>query len=152
MKRLMAMLAVAIPMVAAAEKVELEGRGGLAARGSGKAEIEGRLNFHGRAGQAVLVIEDRAGDAEIRVVGYGRRIDEGNGKVRYVGFNGRVHVQGSDVAIQLRGRDIQFVVWGAGKATLNGHGRYRTFHDVGAWSEEDTQLDFDDEAGVAEAE
>src|SRR3989304_5787276 len=118
MKRLMAVLAVAIlaamafPMVAAAEKVELEGRGGLAARGTGKAEIEGRLTFHGRARQAVLVIEDKAGDARIEVAGYGRRIDEGDGRIRYVGFNGRAHIQGSNVIIELRGRDIQFVVWG----------------------------------------
>lgn len=144
---------LAIPMVAAAEKVDLEGRGVLWAKGTGKAEIEGRLKFHGTARAAVLVVEDRAGDARIDVKGYKRRVEESNGRVRYVGFSGRANIEGSDVAIDLQGKDVRLVVGGAGTATLKGKGIYKVGSGpLKQWSEGGVTLQFDENATSPEEE
>lgn len=156
MKKLIAVVALAMmallafPLIAGAGSVDLQGRGVLEARGSGKATIEGKLNFFGQGGAGVLVVEDKAGDAKIDVKGYGKRIDEGNGKVRFVGFNGRAHIVGSRVAITIEGKDIRFVVKGVGKATLRGKGVYRTNHGQFApWSESGVTVQFTEASTAA---
>lgn len=151
MKRLVAIVlmvvailgSLAIPTLVGAEPVEVEGKGVLAAKGKGTAEIEGKLEFRGNARAAVLVVEDRAGDARIDVWGYKQRIEEGNGRVRYVGVNGGAHIAGSDVTINLTGTGIRFAVRGIGSAVLKGHGTYVTKGGtIKPWTETGETIEF----------
>jgi uncharacterized protein (AIM24 family) len=111
----------------------IKGSGFLFARGSGLAKIEGSGKVHIR-GNGVLWVKDVAGDAQIVVNGYGKKVVYEDGTVCYKGFHGVANISGSHLRIKVKGVRIHLWAKGSGKAFLKGKGIYRTKKKSGKWS------------------
>jgi hypothetical protein len=137
----------ALPPTASADdsatgSVRLEGAGVLVAAGDGLAVLDGRMNFHGTARAGALLVKDKAGDAHVRVEGYGRKIELAGGGLVYLGFHGRAHILGSDVRVAVVGEDVRIHVVGEGTAFLKGRGWYRVNgRPAQPWSAEGTTME-----------
>lgn len=109
------------------------GKGTLTAQGDGLAGVRGNGEIS-ITGNGVLWIKDYAGDAEIEISGSGVRRELPGGWIRYTGFSGEVHAQGSRVTVVLSGYDIDLTATGEGKFVLRGHGSYQTGSTSGEWT------------------
>ena len=103
--------------------VVLRGAGVLDAHGTGVAAVKGRMDYHARADEGILLVKDTGGDARVDIDGFGGT-GEWRGFKAYFGIRGNVHIVGSDVAVILVGRDIDLHAEGRGWAFLKGEGRF----------------------------
>jgi uncharacterized protein YwbE len=114
------------------KKIVVRGTGRLEAEGTGFAFIKGSADFIEISGQGVLVVKDHSGDMTIEVSGFGEKKETGEKEYRYAG-EGSAYITGSDVAVSLRGTDIQLAAEGTGSATLRGKGTYSIGDKDGKW-------------------
>lgn len=118
------------PAIASAQPDDptVEGRGALWARGDGDVAIE----MHGRFTASVagdVEIIDHAGDltGRIRFDGDARvGADEPIGDAILNGFDGQIHLRGSDFSVIVTSGEVGLRAIGQGQATLTGDGLYRT--------------------------
>lgn len=120
-------------------RVDLRGSGALWAKGAGRT----RVHMHGTYRANVVgdvTITDHAGDVEVLVDGSLRDLPGNTIVLR--GFHGRLRLRGSNFEVRTNGR-IELHVRGAGKATLVGHGVWKTRNGrEGVWHDRDLTLDF----------
>ena len=118
------------------------GRGVLTAHGTGVAAVRGAMDLHASAAEAILLVKDPTGNAQVDVDGYGGK-GEWLGMTVYFGFHGTAHIVGRDVGVLIVGRDIDLKVVGRGWAYLRGHG---TFSVNGGppqpWTDDGVRTDF----------
>lgn len=124
-----------VTTVAAADQGSGSGTGTLTAKGNGFAAMRGKLSVT-ISGTGLLVIQDAAGDAKIKVSGKGFKRVFKNGVTVYGGFDGEAKISGSKISVALGGSDIELEASGTGKFFLRGNGSYHTDHDNGAWSKD----------------
>ena len=115
------------------EDVKVDGAGMLTAEGDGIAVLGGRGIVKVR-GNGILWINDRSGNAEIRVTGYGQKKEFSDGWVQYAGFHGRAEVKGSRIIVVIAGVDVDLEARGRGRAILWGHGHYEIGGQTDEWS------------------
>jgi hypothetical protein len=130
--------AVAFAQTSPGEGSTLRGAGFLKASGSGTISIEmsGRLRM---AADGNVTIVDRAGDARVHIGSPGTRTDgaeelTGESSYELTGFEGVVHVAGSDLTVEVEGF-AAFAARGEGTASLIGDGVWKTRYRWGFWSE-----------------
>ncbi len=131
-------LSLSLPASAAVVK---KGTGAIWAKGNGKALIEGRGSVR-VSGNGVLVIKDLAGNARIKVRGYGKKVRLKDGTLVYYGFKGRAYVRGSHIKVKITGRNIRLLARGRGRVILKGQGIYKTRGKRGKWSKQGTVIKF----------
>ncbi|KAG1649134.1 Carbon monoxide dehydrogenase large chain [Nymphon striatum] len=119
---------MALPGVAQAQEagdVTVEGRGWLAARGTGDVDIDmgGRIRLHV---EGDVVITDHAGDMRVRFRSAPNAAEEERtGNVVLTDHRGAVGVVGTDFSISVNGK-VVLKAHGRGQANLVGEGTYRT--------------------------
>lgn len=131
---------LALPATASAQpagsgdgEVTVEGRGALWARGEGDVDIAMQGRFTARVAGDVT-ITDHAGDlmGRIRFDGEGSGDDarmagdEAIGDMTLTGFDGEMHLRGSDFSITITNGDVGLRAAGQGEAVLIGDGVYKT--------------------------
>jgi hypothetical protein len=91
--------------------------------GSGSVQLNGRLVVYGKVAHGdVITVKDKGGDA--RVFFDGRRYPQRRWTaVRRV--TGRFYVQGRNIQVKVKGRDMSIALAGNGRARLQGSGRFR---------------------------
>ncbi|MDJ0767645.1 MAG: hypothetical protein QNJ12_02585 [Ilumatobacter sp.] len=115
----------------------VEGRGSLAAKGTGDVEIDMGGWIRLRA-DGDVILTDRAGDMRFVVRGVDDRDGapaeaEADTEVILSDFTGGVYVRGSDFSVIVDG-DVELFAHGRGQAWLEGSGLYKTrYGDVTAW-------------------
>ncbi|WP_135612879.1 hypothetical protein [Methanococcoides sp. AM1] len=130
--------------------VNMAGEGALNADGDGTIVLSGQLNVTINATDAMLVIKDLAGDADINVTGEydlvnEERAEKGNRALVYHDFTGDAIINGSRLTIMVRGEDMTVFAEGSGSASLSGEGSYQ----IGEGGEA-TVMEFAGEAAEAE--
>lgn len=130
MKKLFLALAlvsiVIIATGAVASAQDLNGSGALWAKGVGRAALNGNGTVH-IEGHGVAVIHI-SGYESLSATGVGRRIQNPDGSVTFLGWKGQIHTSGSQLAVNIYGGLIEFKATGTGQATLQGRGDYRVCH------------------------
>lgn len=92
--------------------------------GSGRVVIAGRLAASGNfAARSTVLVIDRAGDASLVVAGVAAPFRRGRATVRRA--QGIVWVAGSDLTVQVTGRNVDLAAAGVGRTRLTGKGTYR---------------------------
>ncbi|MCP4418286.1 MAG: hypothetical protein GY805_16820 [Chloroflexi bacterium] len=101
------------------------GSGWVKAHGNGVAGVKGNIDILHITGNGILYYYD-GGQTDIpEVTGVGRRIDLGNGWVKWVGFHGSFHLEDADhVKVALHGRNIDLYASGTGTIWLRSYGTY----------------------------
>lgn len=116
--------------------VLLRGTGVLDARGTGVAAVKGKLDYHARADEGIVLVKDLNGDARVDIDGFGGK-GEWNGFQAYFGIRGNIHISGTNVAVIVVGHDIDLHVTGRGWAFLKGQGTFTANgHGPFPWTEE----------------
>lgn len=111
------------------DKVHVEGRGAMTAKGDGQAIVrgDGRISAEGRG--TVIVHADRRDDIEVS--GFGFKRQDGNNY--YFEGRGKVAVKGTNVSIDITGDVDGLRAAGKGSARLIGKGHYKTKSAHGDW-------------------
>lgn len=119
------------PAVASAQPDDdptVAGRGALWARGDGDVDIEMQGRFTARIAGDVTIV-DHAGDLTGHIrFGRDARVgaDEAIGDMTLTGFDGEMHLRGSDFSVTVTDGEVGLRAVGRGEATLTGEGLYRT--------------------------
>jgi len=138
-------LLLALPSLSFAQE-SVQGTGTLHAEGKGTVTIQARPGTVDISGSGVLTLVDLAGDAAIQVTGSGTRSTEMQGKhtvIRYRGFNGQAHIEGSHYIVRVRGRHLVVDARGTGRALLQGQGTYEVNGTQGNWTINGVAIQFD---------
>jgi hypothetical protein len=106
-------------------EVTLRGTGIVVAEGDGSAYISGNGTVN-LSGNGTLVITDVYGDLSIEVSGFGNKTELQQNKWQYTG-TGSADIAGSDIVVELEGRDIYLRAEGTGSITLKGTGSYTVY-------------------------
>lgn len=122
--------------------VTLAGEGVIDAEGNGTIVLSGELKVEFTATNAMIVIKDLAGDAEIELDGdydlvNEENADKGKRALVYQNFNGEAKIEGSRLTVMLRGEDIVIKAEGTGSSSLSGEGSYKIVKD-----DESTELEW----------
>ncbi|ABE52014.1 hypothetical protein [Methanococcoides burtonii] len=122
--------------------VTLAGEGLIDAEGNGTIVLSGELEVEFTATNAMIVIKDLAGDAEIDLKGdYEQvnedRIGDGSYALVYHNFTGEAKIEGSRLTVMVRGEDITIKAEGTGSTSLSGEGFYKIEKD-----DESTELEW----------
>lgn len=116
--------------------VVVRGSGVLDAHGTGLAAVKGKLDYHARADEGIVLVKDLNGDARVDIDGFGGT-GEWHGFKAYFGIRGNVHVVGTDVAVIVVGHDIDLHATGRGWALLKGRGTFTANgHGPFPWTED----------------
>jgi hypothetical protein len=110
--------------------VNIEGEGALNAEGDGTIVLSGQLNVTINATDAMLVIKDLAGDAEIDVTGEydlvsEEQTEDGGYALVYDDFTGDAFINGTRLTVMVSGEDLTVFAEGSGSASLSGEGSYQ---------------------------
>ncbi|KGK97707.1 hypothetical protein LI82_07965 [Methanococcoides methylutens] len=109
--------------------VNMAGEGPFNAEGDGTIVLSGQLNVTISATDAMLVIKDLAGDAEIDIKGeydlVNEEANDGCCAFVYDNFTGDATINGSRITIMIRGEDMTVFAEGSGSASLSGEGSYQ---------------------------
>lgn len=120
-------------------RVDLRGIGALWAKGHGRTKVHMHGTYRANVRGDVTII-DHAGDAEVLIDGSLRDLPADGIVLR--NFHGRIRLRGSNFEVRTQGH-IELHVRGAGKATLVGHGVWKTRNGrEGVWHHRDLTLDF----------
>jgi hypothetical protein len=93
-------------------------------RGFGTAQLNGRLVVYGKVEYADLIaVKDWHGDA--RLFFEGRQYWFKRGWVGIKRASGRFYVQGRDIRVKIKGREMSIALAGNGRARLQGSGSFR---------------------------
>ncbi|UGV39858.1 hypothetical protein J7W08_06915 [Methanococcoides orientis] len=116
--------------------VNMTGEGALNAEGDGTIVLSGQFNVTINATDAMLVIKDLAGDAEIDVSGatydvVNQQTEDGYRASVYDNFTGDALINGTRLTVMVSGEDLTVFAEGTGSASLSGEGTYK----VGAGDE-----------------
>ena len=104
----------------------------LVAHGDGVAVLRGK-GFVDVSGNGILWVRDLAGDAKIKVTGYGSKEVFPDGWIQYAGLHGTAQVTGSSVRVAIAGVDVDLTTIGHGEASLWGHGSHQVGSKTGTW-------------------
>ena len=113
----------------------LRGAGFMDAEGDGICFVGGRGTVRLLSARGVLWVKDLAGDATIRVTGFGEHEEFEDGWIQYAG-RGRAEITGSRIIVGVAGVDIDLHARGVGRAMAWGHGTLTIISTSGA---EDTK-------------
>jgi len=113
----------------------LRGAGFMDAEGDGICFVGGRGTVRLLSGKGVLWVKDLAGDATVRVAGFGEAEEFEDGWIQYAG-RGRAEITGSRIIVGVAGVDIDLHARGVGRAMVWGHGTLTVITTSG---EEDTK-------------
>lgn len=92
--------------------------------GNGTVVLRGRLAVNGNlASRAAVTVVDRAGDASVVVDGVTAPFKKGRATVRKA--QGIIWASGSDLTLQVKGKQVDLAAAGLGKARLTGKGIFR---------------------------
>ncbi|WP_210409241.1 hypothetical protein [Methanococcoides sp. NM1] len=110
--------------------VSMTGEGALNAKGDGTIVLSGQLNVTISATDAMLVIKDLAGDAEIDVNGaesdlVNEETKDGCCAYVYDNFTGDALINGTRLTVMVSGEDLTVFAEGTGSASLSGEGTYQ---------------------------
>jgi HAMP domain-containing protein len=107
-------------------EVTLRGTGTLIAEGDGSAYIagSGKVDLSGENG--TLIVTDVSGDMTINVTGFGNKTELEPNKWQYTG-TGSANMAGSDIVVEIEGKNIYLTAEGSGSATLKGTGSYTIY-------------------------
>lgn len=109
--------------------VSMTGEGALNAEGNGTIVLSGQFNVTISATDAMLVIKDLAGDADINVDGASYDIvnEEIDGCCAYIydNFTGEALINGTRLTVMVSGEDLTVFAEGTGSASLSGEGTYQ---------------------------
>jgi len=150
MKKMLSLALVAILLVAslgftpavyaddssAEADVNMKGIGKLTAHGDGIAALAGGGIVELR-GNGILWVKDIAGNANIKVKGFGVKKEFTDGWVQYSGLRGTADIKGSNLRIVIAGVGVDLRAKGHGKAFLWGHGTYEVNGVSGLWETTD---------------
>ncbi|NPE29553.1 hypothetical protein HNV12_16650 [Methanococcoides sp. SA1] len=122
--------------------VTMAGNGSIDAEGNGTIVLSGELKVEFTATNAMIVIKDLAGDAEIDLNGDYEQVNEdsvGNGRsaLVYHNFTGEAKIEGDRLTVMVRGEDINIKAEGTGSTSLSGEGSYKIEKD-----DESTELEW----------
>ncbi|WP_440953620.1 hypothetical protein [Methanococcoides sp. FTZ1] len=110
--------------------VNMTGEGALNAEGDGTIVLSGQFNVTINATDAMLVIKDLAGDAEIDVSGasydvVNQQTEDGYRADVYENFTGDALINGTRLTVMVSGEDLTVFAEGTGSASLSGEGTYQ---------------------------
>ena len=108
------------------KEVTLSGNGTLIAEGDGRAYIDGDGTVELSGENGTLIVTDNSGDITITVTGFGNKTVIETNKWQYTG-TGSAIVVGSDIIIELDGKNIHLTAEGTGSAILTGSGTYTIY-------------------------
>ncbi|WP_440951644.1 hypothetical protein [Methanococcoides sp. FTZ1] len=108
--------------------VNMAGEGPFNAEGDGTIVLSGQLNVTISATDAMLVIKDLSGDAEIDITGEYDLVNEEKDDdccaFVYDDFTGDATINGTRLTIMIRGEDMTIFAEGSGSSSLSGEGTY----------------------------
>lgn len=107
-------------------EIALSGTGTLIAEGDGVALISGDGTIELSGENGTLIVTDNSGDMTITVTGFGEKTELESNKWEYTG-SGSATVTGSDIIVEIKGKNIHLTAEGTGTAILTGTGSYTVY-------------------------
>lgn len=100
----------------------VKGEGSICAAGNGAIQFHGTGELTAKARGGQLIINDES--AVISIEGKGRKYVMANGWVMYIGFHGKVRLQGEELFGQIVGKKVRMRAEGEGVMLLMGRGLF----------------------------